>query len=335
MLSESPPLITIKRAPSSTASESSLPDNPPFFNHATLYFEDGSVIIMPNDSTTIFCVHRSLVSAHSAVLREMCIQAERTSQELFRGRLLIRMPDAFDDLETLFNIMYDGIRLPLQAEAAGFPYISSAFRMATKYGLAGERAIIIENMPPQWGIFPPTDRHFRSRWYTEPHPADIISLLRECDYSPVDLLEALYYKLSILTFPSTESIIEDHFRHLSQTDIDNFTVSCIRLRTEYTSSISYPPHTINDCPNVHCQLTLLGFWTQVAVPHLLARPNMARPVEAWFELESMLERVCAVRRPGQDQGAACVDCKSALGAYIALNGHTMKAAVRTCFFASA
>ena len=210
--------------------------------------------------------------------------------------------------------------------------------MATKYRLARERTMIIENLPPQWGIFPPTGPYVRLQSQAEPHPADIILLLRECDYNPTDLLEALYYKLSILTFPSIESVAENHFRRLSQTDIDNFTVSCIKLRSEYTSSIRYPSHTIIDCPNAHCQRTLLGFWSQVAVPYLLAPANMSRPVEAWFELEKMLERSFVVRRPGQGPGqgaAACIGCISALGGHILLAGYTLKAAVRTCFFASA
>ena len=105
----SSPRISTEQIPSRTLSESALlTDNPPFLNHATLYFEDGNLIIMPNDSTTLFCVHRSLLSAHSVVLREMCARDQK-AHEWFRGCPLIRMPDALDDLQTLFDMIYDGL----------------------------------------------------------------------------------------------------------------------------------------------------------------------------------------------------------------------------------
>lgn len=78
-------------------------DEKPFVNHPTLYFDDGNVIL--TTGRTLFCVHRSLLSKHSAVFRELFEQ----EHDRFRGLIQIPMEETPEDLEALLGVIYDGL----------------------------------------------------------------------------------------------------------------------------------------------------------------------------------------------------------------------------------
>jgi hypothetical protein len=80
-----------------------------FKDHETLYFEDGNVIL--KCGWTLFCVHRTLLSKHSETFRELFAppDAGEKPQEFFRGCLLITVDDNPADMESLLNVIYDGL----------------------------------------------------------------------------------------------------------------------------------------------------------------------------------------------------------------------------------
>lgn len=78
-------------------------DEKPFANHATLYFDDGNVILTAG--RMLFCVHRSLLSKHSSVLRDLFEE----SHARFRGLLHLEMEETSEEVEALLNVIYDGL----------------------------------------------------------------------------------------------------------------------------------------------------------------------------------------------------------------------------------
>lgn len=78
-----------------------------FTNHPDLYFEDGNVIL--RCERTLFCVHRSLISKHSEIFRDLFGSETKKPQEFFRGCLFIPLDDDVNDMETLLNTIYDGL----------------------------------------------------------------------------------------------------------------------------------------------------------------------------------------------------------------------------------
>jgi len=72
-------------------------------NHPNLYFEDGNVIVKTGN--TLFCVHRTILSKHSTVFRDLFAQNTQT----LRGFQSLTVDDGKDDMESLLNAIYDGM----------------------------------------------------------------------------------------------------------------------------------------------------------------------------------------------------------------------------------
>lgn len=73
-------------------------------NHPSLYFDDGNTIL--SCGSTLFCVHRSVVSKHSPVLKALC---ETPITRKLRGCRHIPMKDTPEDVEALLNVIYEGL----------------------------------------------------------------------------------------------------------------------------------------------------------------------------------------------------------------------------------
>lgn len=80
-------------------------DQKPFLNHPTLYFDDGNIILRTGG--TLFCVHKSVISKHSTVFRDLVQQGP--NHDRFRGLLQVTMEESREDLECLLNVIYDGL----------------------------------------------------------------------------------------------------------------------------------------------------------------------------------------------------------------------------------
>jgi hypothetical protein len=66
-----------------------------------IWYDDGSVVIQAN--STQFRVHRSILSAHSSVLKDMVPNAE----ELVEGCPIILLSDSAEDMAHLLKALHD------------------------------------------------------------------------------------------------------------------------------------------------------------------------------------------------------------------------------------
>lgn len=102
--SEAPSFVAMQRGKRRRGDDDDLEiDEKPFQNHPTLYFDDGNIILRAG--RTLFCVHKSLLSKHSVVFRDLFQQKHET----FRVLSQIDMTDTREDLEALLNVVYDGL----------------------------------------------------------------------------------------------------------------------------------------------------------------------------------------------------------------------------------
>ena len=71
-------------------------------NHPTLYIEDGNFIIQC--ASTLFCMHKSRLSKHSEVFRDLCARDYKPADKL-RGLPWIEVSDSEEDMEILLEII--------------------------------------------------------------------------------------------------------------------------------------------------------------------------------------------------------------------------------------
>ncbi|TBU30336.1 hypothetical protein BD311DRAFT_612576, partial [Dichomitus squalens] len=130
---------------SDTAADSPDVDEKPFVNHPTLYFDDGNVIL--TTGRTLFCVHRSLLSKHSPVFRELFEQ----KHDRFRGLTQITMEETREDLEALLGVIYDGLRYDVQdLTVETFPTLATLLRMSKQYEVEKPVEDIVARIRAEW-----------------------------------------------------------------------------------------------------------------------------------------------------------------------------------------
>lgn len=81
-------------------------------NHPSLYFEDGNVIMKTGN--TLFCVHRTILSKHSIVFRDLFAQ----NTQAIRGLPSLTVDDGKEDMESLLNAVYDGMSVIIHSTIA-------------------------------------------------------------------------------------------------------------------------------------------------------------------------------------------------------------------------
>ena len=77
-----------------------------FQDHPTLYFEDGNTIL--SCSSTLFCVHRTILAKHSPVMKEM-LEKPDVEKRTLRGCRHFIMQESAEDMEALLNVIYEGL----------------------------------------------------------------------------------------------------------------------------------------------------------------------------------------------------------------------------------
>ncbi|RPD60613.1 hypothetical protein L226DRAFT_461305, partial [Lentinus tigrinus ALCF2SS1-7] len=121
------------------------PDVKPFQDHPTLYIDDGNVILQTG--CTLFCVHKSLLSKHSSVFREL-FQQENARM---RGLAHYTMEETREDLEVLLNVIYDGLHIDVKdLTVETFPTLATVLRMGTKYNIERPCHEIVARIRKQW-----------------------------------------------------------------------------------------------------------------------------------------------------------------------------------------
>lgn len=73
------------------------------------WFDDGNIILLPEDSSIAFKVHRDFLSRHSEVFQSMFELPQPTSDtEILDDCQVVRMYDLPLELSNLIKALYDG-----------------------------------------------------------------------------------------------------------------------------------------------------------------------------------------------------------------------------------
>ncbi|OBZ76260.1 hypothetical protein A0H81_03022, partial [Grifola frondosa] len=259
--------------------------------HPTLYMNDGDVIIRARN--TLFCVHHSLISKHSPVLREL-LDAQEGIKPRFRGCRYLVSGNAKEDMEAFLSVIYDGFSFP-RLTAENFLALSRILRMATAYDVEPLRSGVVKLIKEEWPSA--LDKHDakmdalrirqmqRSPYATQGgriivnphydpaivaqgrdttvHPASIIVLLRECGYTDRELYFPLFYAMSLSTFQFGRPALGRNIAPLSYADIERFIIGLERLRSRPMQMMIRVPAHMWPALDHYCFLEIRRFW-----PHL-------------------------------------------------------------------
>ncbi|KZW01204.1 hypothetical protein EXIGLDRAFT_666494 [Exidia glandulosa HHB12029] len=197
--------------------------------HDDLWLSDGSVVLVAED--TLFKVHKSQLSRHSVVFRDMFGMPQSTDggelrRESLDGCDVVRLHDSAQDIESLLRALYDGPSFGDNSET-DFAVVSGVLRLSNKYLIEPLRTRAIAHLSAAWPstlstwdareevadrahresiVSPKTDEHpdfinmppRPPRFY--PHAARVLTLAREVN-APA-LLPSAFYELARHSFSS-------------------------------------------------------------------------------------------------------------------------------------
>ncbi len=104
------PRIEYEREAAAAAAARRAEVDDPYTNHPTLYMDDGNIIMKCTSSTTLFRVHRSILSKHSTILDALFkTAASQQPPKKLRECLFVEVEDDKDDLAGLLVAIYDGL----------------------------------------------------------------------------------------------------------------------------------------------------------------------------------------------------------------------------------
>ncbi|KAI0672094.1 hypothetical protein C8Q78DRAFT_1077668 [Trametes maxima] len=282
----------------------------PFVNHLTLYFDDGNVVLCAG--RTLFRVHRSVLSKHSAVFRDLF----EKPHERFRGLMHVTMEETAEEIESLLDVVYDGLRVDIQElTVETFPTVANVLRMATKYHIERPREDIIARIRAEWpatlaehdaketrvrahlaklyrdaGSVPSAGRAQDENPDPEDdiiiHPAAVIALLRECGYHDRELLFPLFYALSRTTWQFGGRAPGHHLAPLAHADVERFVVGLEQLREAHISFVMVVPEFVPPPTNPphFCAPGAARVWSTVMLrmmPGLRCVQRTREPLEQW------------------------------------------------------
>lgn len=100
-----------------------------------IWFDDGSVVIQAEK--TQFRVHRSMLSRHSSVFRDMfSVPQPPGEQELvIEGCSVVHVSESSQDWEDLLTLMYDNLRVYQSADPMPIRLIAVMLRLGKKYDM--------------------------------------------------------------------------------------------------------------------------------------------------------------------------------------------------------
>lgn len=137
-----------------TASSTSLAQA---IRHDDMWLSDGSVVLVAEN--TMFKVHKSQLSRHSVVFRDMfampqaaidtSFNANGLTKETFDGCDVVYVHDSAQDLESLLRALYDGPTFGDNGQA-DFAIVSGVLRLANKYFIEPLRTRAIAHLSLAW-----------------------------------------------------------------------------------------------------------------------------------------------------------------------------------------
>ncbi|TCD63454.1 hypothetical protein EIP91_005395 [Steccherinum ochraceum] len=278
-------------------------------NHPTLYFDDGNVLL--SCESILFCVHRSIVSKHSPVLKALL---DGPVKGTLRGLRHIMMQETPKDIETVLNVIYEGLPIDPKITVESSPFLSRILRMCTKFQINRPCQEILQLIHAEWSSkLPDHDAKMEAlrqqRTKDVPthimqngvsvrnpaydsnaadeevviNPASVIALLRECRHNLPVLLTPLFYALSRGTWQFGGPAVGNHIAPLSHADIERFIVGVERIRQQHADFVTQSPPiaSIMSAHSQTCQAALRAYWATLALAMLKATYGSRQPVEDW------------------------------------------------------
>ncbi|KAF9810982.1 hypothetical protein IEO21_06739 [Rhodonia placenta] len=282
-----------------------------FVNHPSLYFEDGNVIL--SCDSTLFRVHRSLLSKHSPVFRDLLEDKEDQKQHYLRECIHVALSDTGEEMEALLNVIYDGLRFDLlRLTVDTFPTLANVFRMSTKYRIGRPREEIIQRIKRDW----PSDLAMhdvkfevlrrelmqQSAFLTQAgrivanpqyntaimqnengviRPASVIALLRQGGCNTPEILAPLFYALSCDTWQFGGPAVGHHVAPLAHDDIERFIAGLERLRSAHASAASHCSLMLTPSHAESCLPGVRRYWSDLAGAMLRRTGRRRQPIEEW------------------------------------------------------
>ncbi|KAJ8520782.1 hypothetical protein ONZ45_g2412 [Pleurotus djamor] len=273
-----------------------------YTNHPELYFDDGNVILK--------------CRAFFEIMLDRAASAPFPVK--FRDCFLVEVEDDMDDMVGLLRTLYDGfhINIPDELNVETFPSFAGFLRVTTKYRVDRVRKLLLERLHQEW----PSSYEqqlakiasFSARYMARVglgaedvivHPASVIALLRDCNYTPPDLLAPLFYDLSTRTWQFGGDAAGYHLAPLNASELERFIVGITKLRS-FHAKIAEPPL---DIPPVPCRSGFVMEWVKKAMPVLQRNANyMCTPMEDWTALLAQVKAT---------PWHICGDCEKVLVAY--------------------
>ncbi|TDL26491.1 hypothetical protein BD410DRAFT_741816 [Rickenella mellea] len=179
-----------------------------------LWFEDGNVVIASVETSRhLFKVHKSVLSTHSLVLRDLFalpqpIAAVQT-EDTYNGLPLVDFPDSPDDVRDLLVALYYPTKLVCRRNRRStFKKVTGVLRLATKYEISALRNHIRNVLDLDW---PSTFEAWETNEFATndmigasekrftmasklPNSSEIINLARECRITSI--LPAAFYNIA-------------------------------------------------------------------------------------------------------------------------------------------
>ncbi|TFY59570.1 hypothetical protein EVJ58_g5706 [Rhodofomes roseus] len=310
-------------------------------DHPALYHDDGNVIL--SCGSTLFRVHRSILSKHSPVFRDILERKEDTKTEILRGCLHVALEDTKEEVEALLNVIYDGFRVDFpDLTVVNFPTLSNIFRMATKYRIDRTQTDIMKRMKQEWpydldrrdartqaGLRIQQQRQaangaanvnvnaalLEQEELAVP-PATAIALLRSGGCTDKELLVPLFYALSCSAWQFGGPAVGHHIASLSHADIERFIVGLEQIRTAFASLAMTMPdskHVTIPASHMPCYKGVSPFWQEALTIKLQAQYADAarRPIEL------LKDAVALARSPGYlAKHGLCPTCAALVVAYL-------------------
>ncbi|TCD70521.1 hypothetical protein EIP91_002866 [Steccherinum ochraceum] len=182
------------------------------------WFEDGNIILVPEDSSIYFKVHRDFLSRHSEIFKSMFELPQPTADaEILDECQVVRMYDLPVELSNLIKALYDGSSPLTRGHGIDdFLYTAGILRLSTKYFITRLRAQAIQHLMKTWSnTLRGHDQmielalkapHIDDKSYPYVHPLHVLNLARSTNVQII--LPLAIYFLSL--YPLTDILAADH-----------------------------------------------------------------------------------------------------------------------------
>jgi len=239
---------SLKQPPSTAFMEATIALNRtvPLQRRGDPWFPDGNIILLSEDSSVAFRVHRDFLSRHSEIFKSMFELPQPSAGsdvETLDDCPVIRMYDIPVELGNLIKALYDATPLPMRGRNIDdFIYVSGILRLSTKYLINHLRTQAIQHLARTWantlrGHDEMIELAIKSplvddKTYPFVHPLHVLNLARETNVQII-IPSALYF-LSLYPLPDILSgdhpklHIKDHpscpSSQLSPRDLQDYTL---------------------------------------------------------------------------------------------------------------